>query len=131
MLQAILVYILYFGLKLAKQRRVDVKSTPPPFPLGLVQTTSAILARAHSRREQSFSSVDRLLSHSHHAIPIPVSHPEFWPFPFSLTPGRQRVNKVRSLPVVTRASAAFGSGGVSRTFPAVAALLEAALALAR
>lgn len=76
---------------------------PPPLTLGLTQTTSAILARAHSRREQSFSSVDRLLSHSHHAIPFPVSHPEFWPFPFSLTSGRQRVNKVRSLPVVTRA----------------------------
>lgn len=76
--------------------------------------------------------LDRLLSHSHHAIPFPVSHPEFWPFPVSPASGRQRASKAPSLPVVTGAFRCVRLAVGSRTFPpAVAALVAVALALAR
>lgn len=60
----------------------------------------------------SFSSADRLLSHSHHAIPFPVCHPEFWPFPFSPPSGRQRATKHQSWLEPSLRSAR----GLSRTF---------------
>lgn len=46
------------------------------------------------RRDRSFPSAGRLLSHSHHVIPFPVSHQEFWPFSLCHSPGRQQAKNV-------------------------------------
>uniref|UniRef100_A0A3B4TGN3 Dihydrolipoyllysine-residue succinyltransferase component of 2-oxoglutarate dehydrogenase complex, mitochondrial n=1 Tax=Seriola dumerili TaxID=41447 RepID=A0A3B4TGN3_SERDU len=62
---------------------------PPPsnrctwfVPQYFLGTCSCLACRC----DRSFPSADRLLSHSHHVIPFPVSHQEFRPFPLCHPP---------------------------------------------
>lgn len=49
------------------------------------------------RCDRSSSSADRLLSHSYHVIPFPVSHQEFRPLPLCHPSGRYKIDQLRLL----------------------------------
>lgn len=89
----------------------------PPSPtsvlvaVGLSHTTSAVFPSNYCLLAyQSFPSAGRLLSHSYHVIPFPVSHQEFWPFPRCHSPGRQQASEILSFPLATGLLAVFGRG---------------------
>lgn len=79
------------------------------------------LASCSSSVWQSFPSAGRLLSHSHHVIPFPVSHQEFWPFSLCDPSGRQQATELLSTGLV----AVFGGAA-----PVCSAMIALALALA-
>lgn len=80
------------------------------------------------RCDYSLPSAVRLLSHSHHVIPFPVSDQEFWPFSLCHSPGRQQTNKMLSCP--SQQDCALSLTANKDAASVCAALSELALALA-